>query len=284
MPHPLLEREEYIEQAYFFRVFRERLEESTPAQEILSGVREEILATTKLPMAIDFLVGELQLKGRLGEGMARLSHYFLPFQTFIVQRAEEDESKFDFRIAMRILEREAELRAAELLEPAALFLYQFETLARNHLGYDDGMRAIADDPYFSEDWRKWIERIRFQLGTVDFADMIYLRSEQHVLDIRRRRNEPDYQPSYPLLFDAQTGRIARANHGKDPLYMFAALQRQLGYPTVPRPAPPRSTRPFEPQVDGRFQRLEARLALIEQELKGGLDLTQFYKKRDDTRG
>ena len=33
MATPLLDREEYIEQAYFFRVFRERLAESLPTQE-----------------------------------------------------------------------------------------------------------------------------------------------------------------------------------------------------------------------------------------------------------
>ena len=43
---PLLDREEYIEQAYFFRTFHERLDESLPSQEILSSIREEILATT----------------------------------------------------------------------------------------------------------------------------------------------------------------------------------------------------------------------------------------------
>ncbi|MBT5021102.1 MAG: hypothetical protein HON04_20415, partial [Planctomicrobium sp.] len=62
-----LDREEYIEQAYFFRVYRERLENSTPSQEILAGLKEEVLATTKLPMAIDFLMGEIQLNGRIGD-------------------------------------------------------------------------------------------------------------------------------------------------------------------------------------------------------------------------
>jgi len=54
MRAPLLEREEYVEQAYFFRVFRERLDENVPAQEILSTIHEEILSTTKLPMLSSF--------------------------------------------------------------------------------------------------------------------------------------------------------------------------------------------------------------------------------------
>ena len=87
MTASLLSREEYIEQAYFFRVFRERLQENVPAQEVLSSVREEILATTRLPMAIDFLLGELRHKGRLSEGMFLLPHYFSQFQSFVVSKA-----------------------------------------------------------------------------------------------------------------------------------------------------------------------------------------------------
>lgn len=277
MAPPVLDREEYIEQAYFFRVYRERLEDQTPSQEILLGLKEEILTTTKLPLAIDFLIGEIQLKGTIGEGMQRLSHYFLPFQTFIVQRAEDDSARFDFRTALKILEREAEFRTSEQLHPAALFIYQFECLARNRLGYDHGILAIADDPMYGDDWKAWIRRIRFELGTIDFADMIYLRSEQHVLDVQRRRNEPDYQASYPILFDSRAGRIARANHGKDPLYLFAALQRQLSFPEVPREVPLRKN-VLDPQLEARIHRLEARLALIEQEHKGGIDLNTFFKQ------
>ena len=65
MSSPLLDREEYIEQAHFFRVFAERLRENIPSQEILVTVQEEILSTTKLPMAIDFLRSEILLKGRI---------------------------------------------------------------------------------------------------------------------------------------------------------------------------------------------------------------------------
>lgn len=275
---PLLDREEFIEQAYFFRVLRERVENGTPVQEILAAVREEILATTKLPMAIDFLIGELQLKGRLGEGMGRLPHYFAPFQSFIIQRAEDDRARLDFQIALHILEREAEFRSSNRMQPAALFIYQFECLARNRLGYDAGMNAIADDPAYPPEWRMWIRKIRFDLGTVDFASLVYLQSQFHQDAIRRReREEAADNSAEPPLFNLQAGRIAQANRGKDPLYLFAALQRQLGYPAVPRPREVAVGAPFSPQVENRFQRLEARLALLEQEQKGGLDLTKFYK-------
>ena len=38
-----------------------------------------------------------------------------------------------------------------------------------------------------------------------------------------------------MLFGEKEGRIAMANRRKDPLYLFSALQRHLGYPSVPRP-------------------------------------------------
>ena len=272
-----LDREEYVEQAYFFRVYRERLEENVSAQEVLTGIGEEILATTKLPMAIDFLRAELLQSGRVSEGMSRLSHYFTPFQAFVMSKAEQEESRFDARIALRVLEQEAEYRAGEA-KLQGLFVYQFECLARNRLGYDLGLKAMAGDPVFNDDWRTWILRLPGLLGTTDFATLLYRRSQHRVDEHRRRTRNPDYHASYPVLFDVQEGRIAKANIGKDPLYMFAALQRQLGYPRVPRPAPPRTTPLFEPAIEMRFQRLESRVQLLEAEQKGGLDLTQFMKE------
>ena len=55
-----LAREEYIEQAHFFQALAERIASNAPAQEILAVVREETLATTKLPLAIDFMLAELR--------------------------------------------------------------------------------------------------------------------------------------------------------------------------------------------------------------------------------
>ena len=272
---PLLDREEYIEQAYFFRTFHERLNEDLPSQEILASIREEILATTKLPLALDVLRGELMLKGKLCEGMTLLSHYFAPFQAFVMQQAEQDRTKFDQRVAFQILEREAKYRS-ETASPAGLFVYQFECIARNRLGYHDGMTAIADDPMFDADWRDWIRKARQQLGTVEFADLIYYRSEFFV-DERRKTSDPNYEPSAPILFGRQEGRIARANRGKDPLYLFAALQRHLGFPSVPRSKGANDFK-LHPLLEIRISRLEKRLQLLESESQGKLDLSEFYVK------
>jgi hypothetical protein len=267
-----LDREEYIEQAYFFRTFGERIEENLPSQEILEGVREEILATTKLPMAIDILRGELMHEGKLSRGMAHLGHYFTPFQAFVMQKAEEDKSKFDQRTALVVLEREARYRS-ETPTPAGLFIYQFECLARNRLGYDRGLEAVAADPMFDDVWREWIKRVRMRLGENDFADLIYFRSEWFVEE--QRRQAEDFQPAAPVLFGRQEGRIAKANRGKDPLYLFAALQRQLGYPSIPRVKTVDQVK-LHPQLENRLSRLEKRLQLLEGESQGKLDLSEFY--------
>ena len=88
----MLEREEYIEQAYFFRAFGERMKQNLAAQDLLVMLKQEILATTKLPLAIDFLASELRLNGVLAPAMAKLAHYFSPFQTFVVAEAERNRN------------------------------------------------------------------------------------------------------------------------------------------------------------------------------------------------
>ena len=88
----MLDREEYIEQAHFFRTLKSRIGEGLSTQDLLSSVREEILATTKLPMAIDFMAGELKLQGVFGTAMTKLPHYFTPFQSFVVAEAESDKA------------------------------------------------------------------------------------------------------------------------------------------------------------------------------------------------
>ncbi len=274
MANEQLDRSEYIEQAYFFRVYRERLDAKMPSQEILQTIHEEILATTKLPMAIDFLRGEILLRGRISDGMERLPHYFTAFQTFVIDRAEDDVSKFDLRVALQILEREAEYRSGEPTMPG-LFVYQFESLARNRLGYKQGMDAMAKDPTYSKHWTSWIVKLERQLGTRDLAGYIYGASEQYRLDndITDREDPP--------LFGAQEGRIAKANIGRELLYMFAALQRQLDYPQVPEPERNLQEDVFHPLLEQRLHEIEKRMQLLEADQKGGVDLSEFLTKPPD---
>lgn len=271
----MLDREEYVEQAHLFRTLGERLAEGTPVQELLDHVKQEILATTRLPMAIDFLLAELKHTGMMSGAMARLSHYFSPFQTYIMHEAEAERGRFDMRVAIDILRFEAEYRAKSPI-PQALFMYQFECLCRNRLKYDPGLAAIAGDPLYDAAWQEWIRELRFRIGMVDFADMIYVRSQFNIIH-RTRPNQPPPEPEKPVLFGEKDGKIAWANRRKDPLFLFAALQRHLGYPAVPRTKRRDETLDaLVPVLKAQVDRLEVRVKLLEDEARGGIDLTKFY--------
>ena len=255
-----MDRDECIEQAYFFRTFRDRVQHDMPAQDVLSRLHEELLTTTRMPMAVEFLASEIKHTGSLETGFARLPHYFTPFQTFIIGQSERDKVKFSFETALLVLEREAVYKSGEPV-PTGLFVYQFESIARNRLGYDQGLAAVGGDPLFGPEWRVYIDIVRRQVGVIDFCDLVYLRSEQYVVDERRTRR--DYEPPVPPLFGEKEGRIAKASRGRDPLFLFAALQRQLNYPEVPRPkARDDLSSKFE-ALETKFRELEARLRMAE---------------------
>lgn len=286
----VLDREEYIEQEYFFRVYRERLLENVPSQEILKTISEEILATTRLPMAIDFMRAEILHSGKISTAMFRLPHYFAPFQAFVISRAEEDESRFEQLTALKILESEARYRAQNASMPG-LFIFQLECIARNRLGYTEGLKAMSGDPMYSEDWGRWITRLAGSLGERELAEIVYI-SSQHFQNRRNTTRSPSASagssedaPAVTVptaLFGDQEGRIAKANIGRDPLYFFAALQRQLGYPAVPRSlqAEADESRKLPPFLEARLNKIEQRLKITEMEAKGGIDLTRFYKQPD----
>ncbi len=271
-PKPL-ERDEYIEQAYLFRALGDRLHQNVATQDLLVAIKEELLSTTKLPLAIDYMTSELKLNGVFSTAMAKLAHYFTPYQTFIIAQAESERGKFDFAVAVEILHREAEYRSRA---PAAqgLFLYQFETLSRNRLRYDHGLEAMSRDPVFNEDWRQWLQIVRSQVGFVDLSDMIYVRSEFYLR--QRQRDGFSGEPEKPVLFGEKEGKIALAHRRKDPLWLFSALQRHLGYPEVARPKPLKNEQLVLESMMRRVERMEARLKLLEEEQRGGIDLTKFY--------
>jgi hypothetical protein len=270
----MLEREEYVEQAYLFRMLSERLPENFPLQDLLGQIRHELLATTKLPMAVDYLLAELRHCGAMSTAMRRLSHYFTAFQTYVVEAAEDDRGRFDMRVAIEVLRYEAAYRAEQPTREG-LFMYQFETLCRNRLRYDRGLDAISKDPMYDEDWQEWIQTVRRQIGIVEFADLIYVRSVEY-LRRRTRGSGPPPAPEKPLLFGEKEGKIAWANREKDPMYLFAALQRHLNYPTAPRIKRIDETREQVPLILRRLERLELRIKLLEEEAREGLDLTKFY--------
>lgn len=270
----MLDREEYVEQAYFFKILLERLGANIPLQELMAQSKFEILASTRLPMAIDLLLAELKHTGCMSTGMKMLGHYFVPFQTFLVSEAESERGRFDYRVALKILQAEADYRSKEKMNPQGLFFFQFEALSRNRLNYDRGLMAMSQDPRFPHDWQEWLLILRRQLGLADLAEMIYARSELYAEDQSRFQ---EFINEKAVLFGKQEGKIAKANRRKDPLFLFAAMQRHLGYPTVPRPDPIDPIPELVPQLQRRMERLEARLKLLEEEQRGGIDITKFYQ-------
>ncbi|MGE0759370.1 MAG: hypothetical protein AB7O38_20290, partial [Pirellulaceae bacterium] len=174
-----------------------------------------------------------------------------------------------------ILRAEAEYRAAGASRQG-LFIYQFECLCRNRLRYDQGLTALANDYWYDSEWRDWILVVRRQIGIVDFADLVYVRS-QYYQSRRALQAGAPLEPEKPVLFGEKEGKIAWANRDKDPLFLFAALQRHLNYPAVPRPKPVDTTPQLIPQLMRRIERFEYRLKLLEEEEKqGAIDITKFY--------
>lgn len=286
-----LPKEEYVEQVHFFKTLGDHLLENFPAQEALAAIREEVLATTKLPMAIDLLLSELRHQGAFADGMKLLGHYFTPFQTYVMAEAENDRSRFDLRVGLQILAREAQYRVEDDVTRQGLFFYQFEALCRNRLGYDVGLDAMARDPSFDSAWSEWLQTVRRQIGLVELADLIYVRSEYYWEKQAQSAGLPRSGSEQPLagkgadaeatvLFGQREGRIAWANRERDPLLLFAAMQRQLGYPEVPRTKQADPEEHLLPQLARRVEQLESRLKLVEEEQRGGIQLERFYSRED----
>ena len=53
------------------------------------------------------------------------------------------------------------------------------------------------------------------------------------------RRNPDFTLKSLILFSEKEGKMARANRGREPLHLFAALERQIGYPRDPQAPTPR---------------------------------------------
>ena len=270
----MLDREEYIEQLYFFQTLRERIKASIATQEVLEKIDQEILSTTKLPMAIQFLATEIKDSGLLSTGFKLLGHYFTPFQAFIIKSTEDENRKFSIDTGLHVLEKMAKY-LADSPTPSGLFVFQFEILSRNKLGYDEGVLAMADDPLYPAVWRDFIIFVSKQIGLVEFAELVYLRSEYY-LELERKQ-DPNYEPPVPPLFQTKEGRIAKANLGRDPFFLFAAVQRQLNYPEVPRSMEKESPKDEMGSIRQRVNDLEMRIKLVEAEVKGNVDLAHFGK-------
>ena len=272
----VLDRDEYVEQAYFFRVFRERLADNLPAQDILTRVHEELLSSTRLPYAVQFLVAELKHSGLLANGFcetAALLHSVPGVRRS--GRPRTRRSGFRCRRPCSSWNARRSSRPRSPTKPG-LFIYQFETIARNRLGYLDGTAAVAADPIYDADWRAFIGGLPRQVGDIDFADLVYLRSELYragaaaresvlravaAAAVRReggedRQGEPQPRPAVSLRRAPATTRVSRS----------ATLLRSAT-----------TARSKWEKLETKLRELETRLKLAEGELRGNVDLSQFGK-------
>lgn len=273
--------EEFVEQAYLFESLAKQVnldpELQQPLQVLLQWLKQEVLATTKLPLAIDYLVAEIKRVGTIGTALVRLPHYFSTYQTYIINEAESERGRFDIWQAFRILHQEALLRARDV-SPTAMFFFQFETLCRNRLSYDYGIEAMAKDFFYDSTWSQWILAVRHKIGIVDLTDLVYVHS-QHYVQNESRRLAAEIELPDPLLFSDKEGRIALANRHKEPLFFFSSLQRHLGIPATPLPPKPTESSRLVPKLVRDIERMEVRIRLLEEEQKQkGIDLSQFYEK------
>ena len=146
---PVLDREEYIEQSHLFELLHEQAGGQFPIQDLLQQLRHEVLATTRLPIAMDYLLTEVKHSGLLGPAMHQLSHYFTPFQTYLVDQSELDTGRFMMNTAFKVMQAESEYRVQGASQ-AGLFFFQFEVLCRNRLTYYLGLTAMSGDPVYDD--------------------------------------------------------------------------------------------------------------------------------------
>jgi len=97
--------------------------------------------------------------------------------------------------------------------------------------------------------------------------MIFYRSEFY-----RLKNE---EMDVASLFGEREGRIAFASRRRDPVFLFSALSRHLSYPVVPRQRRAVEEEHLVPILQRRVEHLENRLQLLEEELRGGVNLNRF---------
>ena len=230
---PVLDREEYVEQAYFFRTFRERSPTTCRRRTSSTRVHEELLTSTRLPYAVQFLAAELKHTGLARHGFAKLPHYFTAFQAFVVAAGRGGEDavpdgrprSWCSNARPRTAPRQPTQAGAVRL-PVRDDRPQPARLPRR-LRRDDGRPVL----------RRRLAGIHRRTGRGRSATSTSPTSStcgRSCTCIEQRRANPAFEPPLPPLFGEKEGKIAKASRGRDPLYLFAALQRQLGYPEVPR--------------------------------------------------
>ena len=120
-----LDRQEYIEQAYFLLGFsRTHRAPNLSAQEILERIHEEILSNNYLLADghLDSLSTEFKHSGCLSSGFTCPAYYFTPFQAFVCSANRGRGNMLLIpELALLVLEREAPPPPGDFGMPISLF-------------------------------------------------------------------------------------------------------------------------------------------------------------------
>ena len=148
-------------------------------------------------------------------------------------------------------------------------------------------------------WREWIRTLRRQIGMVDLADVIYVHSEYYwqrkqcgargrpgSTRIHERATRPAGTDPPRMVGPGQCRnplRRPRGPHRPGQSQKRSIVSVLIAAPTtgLPRSAAgqsPDKEQALLPQLARRLEQLETRLKIIEEEQRGGLDLTKFYER------
>ena len=134
--------------------------------------------------------------------MACLPHYFTPFQAFVIQESENERLRFDLRVGLEILRREAEYRA-ERTHAAG----HFSLSVRGAVPQSAGLRPRAGSDRRRSGVRRNVARLDSQGAAADRhgryrrrdlrAQRVLLAAQQQKLGDRGRRGSLSREPNRP---------------------------------------------------------------------------------------
>ena len=270
----MLSREEYVEQAYFFQTLRERMQQDMATQDLLDAIGQEILATTMLPLAVQFMADELRLTGGFATAMARLPHYFTPFQSYVVREAEKADGRFDFRIALEVLQREVDIA------PGRLAAGHLSLPVRGALPQPARLRSGARGRGRRSDLRRRLAGVDPDgppPGRVGGFRRHDLRPQRAVSQAAQEGREAD-----PLRREGRPDRAGQPAQGSLVSVLRPAAPPGLSHRAASRPED--TQRYALPALERRLDRLETRLRLLEEDMRGGINLPRFYVEKPEKPG
>ena len=142
---------------------------------------------------------------------------------------------------------------------------------------------MAADPFYTEDWTDYILTLRTRLGDVDFADLIFVRSEQFVRE--RRRLNPDFVPKFPDPLRREGGEDRPSQpRARSDVPLRAPYSASSDTPRSLDRAGPTSSRPACCSSSKRSPSSKTGSRSAESDLQQDVDLAQVLVKPEDTAG